>query len=60
MKNNYKASLSGLCQNPAFTEASAEEMRVLLTLASIDGVPTEESDIARMAKAHASPRLRPR
>ena len=49
MKNNYKASLSGLCQNPAFTEASAEEMRVLLTLASLDGVPTEESDIARMA-----------
>ena len=49
MKNNYKASLLGLCQNPAFTEASAEEMRVLLTLASLDGVPTEESDIARMA-----------
>ena len=49
MKNNYKASLSGLCQNPAFTEASAEEMRVLLTLASLDGAPIEESDVARMA-----------
>ena len=49
MKNNYKASLLGLCQNPAFTEASAEEMRVLLTLASLDGAPIEESDIARMA-----------
>ena len=54
MKNNYKADLPGLCQNPAFTEASAEEMRVLLTLASLDGVPTEESDIARMAGVSAA------
>lgn len=54
MKNNYRADLSGLCQNPAFTEASAEEMRVLLTLASLDGAPTEESDIARMAGVSAA------
>lgn len=54
MKNNYKADLSGLCQNPAFTEASAEEMRVLLTLASLDGAPTEESDISRMAGVSAA------
>ena len=54
MKNNYRADLSDLCQNPAFTEASAEEMRVLLTLASLDGVPTEESDIARMANVSAA------
>ena len=54
MKNNYKADLLGLCQNPAFTEASAEEMRVLLTLASLDGAPIEESDIARMAGVSAA------
>ena len=54
MKNNYKADLSGLCQNSAFTEASAEEMRVLLTLASLDGAPIEESDVARMAGVSAA------
>lgn len=54
MKNNYRADLSGLCQNPAFTEASAEEMRVLLTLASLGGAPTEESDIARLAGVSAA------
>lgn len=54
MKNNYRADLSGLCQNPAFTEASAEEMRVLLTLASLDGAPTEESDITRLAGVSAA------
>jgi hypothetical protein len=54
MKNNYKASLFGLCQNPAFTEASAEELRVLLTLVSLDGAPTEESDITRLAGVSAA------
>lgn len=54
MKNNYKASLFGLCQNPAFAEASAEELRVLLTLVSLEERPTEESDIARLAGVSAA------
>jgi DnaD/phage-associated family protein len=54
MKNNYKADLSRLCQNPAFAEASAEEMRVLLTLVSLEERPTEESDITRLAGVSAA------
>ena len=49
MKNNYIARIDGLCSCDSFKEASAEELRVLLTVLSLNGAPADESDIARLA-----------
>lgn len=49
MKYNYKVVTVGITQNPAFPEASVEELRVLLTLLSLEGAPCDEGDISRLA-----------
>ena len=49
MKNNYSVHTVSLTENPAFSEASREELRVLLTLISLEGAPADASDIARMS-----------
>ena len=49
MKNNYSVHTVSLTENPAFSEASREELRVLLTLISLDGAPADGSDVARIS-----------
>ena len=54
MKNNYRAILKDLCHNPAFAEASAEEMRLLLTILSLDGRAAEEGEISALASVSSA------
>lgn len=54
MKNNYHVDIEKLPTDQAFTEASKEELRVLLTLISLGTRPADEADISRMAGVSAA------
>lgn len=54
MKNNYYVDVSSLTSDPAFTEASKEELRVLLALISLDSRPADEADVSRLADVSAA------
>lgn len=48
-KLNYRVTLRGLSANPAFTEASGEELRTLLSLMEMDGNAESEAALAKAA-----------
>ena len=48
-KINYIISLRGLSANPAFTEASDQELRTLLALLEMDGKAESENELANAA-----------
>nr|MBE6545509.1 DnaD domain protein [Oscillospiraceae bacterium] len=48
-KIDYKVTLRGLSANPAFTEASGEELRTLLALMEMDGNAESEAALAKAA-----------
>ncbi len=49
-KVNYRIDRLAVIGNPAFTEASKEELRALLALVELSGVCESESDLASAAK----------